>query len=294
MSDAGGIALDTIAAAIGDRLRPGTMPPRPEPGECLTWSAQGLSQRYFIKSGDTTVAPRLAAEAAGLAELALAGMPVPKVVANVSTDSGAFLVLEHLDLRALDRDSGRILGGLLATLHAQTAEAFGGSRNNFIGPTPQDNAPHRTWPHFFAHRRLAPQLALAATHGMDRATLSAGEQLAADLAGFFTGYQPRPSLLHGDLWGGNAGAVGAAGAVVYDPAAYYGDREADIAMTELFGGFPDSFYAAYREQAPLDAGYETCKQLYNLYHVLNHYALFGEAYLGQARRMIARLNAELR
>jgi fructosamine-3-kinase len=151
-----------------------------------------------------------------------------------------------------------------------------------------------SWPRFFAERRLRPQLALARSSGADRITLQDGDELCEKLAAFFVDGHPAPSLLHGDLWGGNAGMLSDGTPVVFDPACYYGDREADIAMSELFGGFPESFYAAYREAWPLDAGYETRKTLYNLYHILNHFNIFGAGYLGQARRMIARLQAELR
>ncbi|MFA5083044.1 MAG: fructosamine kinase family protein, partial [Hydrogenophilaceae bacterium] len=109
----------------------------------------------------------------------------------------------------------------------------------------------------------------------------------------FPGYRPVPSLLHGDLWGGNYGYASGE-PVLFDPAVYYGDREADLAMTELFGGFPASFYDAYREAWPLDDGYATRKTLYNLYHVLNHFNLFGGGYAGQAERMVGRLLAECR
>jgi protein-ribulosamine 3-kinase len=105
---------------------------------------------------------------------------------------------------------------------------------------------------------------------------------------------PAPSLLHGDLWTGNLGYLPDGTPAVFDPAVYYGDREADLAMSELFGGFGRDFYAAYRDAWPLDAGYGTRKTLYNLYHILNHLNLFGGGYLGQARAMIDRLLAEIR
>ena len=98
--------------------------------------------------------------------------------------------------------------------------------------------------------------------------------------------------MHGDLWGGNFAATGQDEPVIFDPAVYYGDREADIAMTELFGGFGPRFYAAYKEAWPLDPGYETRKLLYNLYHILNHFNLFGGGYAAQAEHMIDRLLAE--
>jgi fructosamine-3-kinase len=110
---------------------------------------------------------------------------------------------------------------------------------------------------------------------------------------FFPGSQPVPSLLHGDLWAGNYSFDSSAKPVVFDPAVYYGDRETDIAMTELFGGFPGAFYAAYHEAYPLAPEYETRKTLYNLYHILNHLNLFGGAYLRQAEQMMGKLLAEV-
>ena len=134
---------------------------------------------------------------------------------------------------------------------------------------------------------------MAARNGHGGAWRRRGEALCARLEGLFTGYQPFPSLLHGDLWGGNAGCTRDGAPVVFDPAVYYGDREADLAMTELFGGFSDRFYAAYREAFPLAAGYPQRRTLYNLYHVLNHLNLFGGGYRAQAERMIEQLLAEL-
>ncbi len=128
---------------------------------------------------------------------------------------------------------------------------------------------------------------------MERVLAERGEGLLQRLPALFLDYQPVASLLHGDFWGGNAGALPDGTPVIFDPAVHYGDRETDIAMAELFGGFPDSFYAAYREAWPLDSGYELRKPLYNLYHVLNHFNLFGTGYLGQARRMIDKLRSEL-
>ncbi|HEY9201212.1 MAG TPA: fructosamine kinase family protein, partial [Gammaproteobacteria bacterium] len=109
----------------------------------------------------------------------------------------------------------------------------------------------------------------------------------------FSDYQPQPSMLHGDLWGGNAAALADGTPVIFDPAFYYGDRETDIAMTTLFGGFSPAFYDAYNESWPLDAGYPSRKHLYNLYHLLNHLNLFGSGYLGQAIASAERVLAEI-
>jgi fructosamine-3-kinase len=255
----------------------------------------GAGQRYFLKCNETTALPMFQAEADGLAALhATAAIRVPQVITCGVTPGYAYLALEYLDLHGLDRQTGTALGHALAAMHRNTGTEFGWARDNFIGTTPQINTAHDSWPRFFAERRLAPQLTLAGTRGMDRSLLNLGAALTEKIAGFFFGYQPQPSLLHGDLWSGNAAALTDGLPVIYDPAVYCGDREADVAMAELFGGFPDTFYAAYREAWPLDPGYETRKTLYNLYHILNHFNLFGISYLGQAKRMIERLLAALK
>lgn len=251
--------------------------------------------RVFRKTAPAAELPRFEAEAAGLSALRATGsVRVPEVTAVGIVDGRACIDLEHLDLAGLDRSSGATLGRQLAELHRHTSERFGWQSDNWIGGTPQQNDGQREWPLFFARNRLLPQLKRAAGSGMERKLVELGEALAGRLAAFFVDYRPRPSLLHGDLWNGNASALPDGTPVIFDPAVHYGDREADLAMSELFGGFPESFYAAYRLAWPLDAGYETRKTLYNLYHVLNHFNLFGAGYLNQARRMIGTLLAELR
>jgi fructosamine-3-kinase len=183
------------------------------------------------------------------------------------------------------------LGRGLAALHANHAERFGWHRDNTIGSTPQPNAWSDSWLEFWRDRRLAQQLELAHRNGH---ALARGDALLAGLHQLLDGHEPRPSLLHGDLWGGNAGFTDGGEPVVYDPACYCGDREADLAMTELFGGFRPAFHAAYREAAPLAPGYPLRRDLYNLYHVLNHLNLFGGGYLRQAGSMIDRLLSEIR
>lgn len=249
----------------------------------------------FIKSAPAANLPRFEAEAAGLAALRAAGsVQVPEVRFCGLVDGTARIELDHLELSSLDRSSGSLLGRQLADLHRHAGERFGWATDNWIGGSPQRNGWRENWALFFAEFRLRPQLEWAAGHGMERRLVQSGESLAERLGAFFVDYQPQPSLLHGDLWGGNASALADGTPVIFDPAVYYGDREADLAMSELFGGFPESFYAAYREAWALDSGYETRKTLYNLYHVLNHFNLFGAGYLGQAQRMVEKLSAELR
>jgi fructosamine-3-kinase len=252
-------------------------------------------ERHFIKSGTAADYPRLQAEVDGLAALrATQTVRVPEVIECGCDQQRAWLVLERLELQSLDRAGGAALGRALAQMHRTRGPHFGWPTDNFIGLAPQQNTPEDSWPLFFARHRLLPQLARARQNGMERTLAEKGERIAEKVAAFFVGGHPAPSLLHGDLWSGNAGQLPDGTPTLFDPAVYYGDREADIAMAELFGGFPESFYAAYREAWPLSAGFETRKTLYNLYHMLNHFNLFGEGYLGQVRRMIERLTAELR
>jgi fructosamine-3-kinase len=177
-------------------------------------------------------------------------------------------------------------------MHRTARDHFGWDRDNTIGSTPQHNAPCGEWVTFWREHRLGFQLDLAARQGYGGRLQKLGERLLADLTGLID-HDPRPSLLHGDLWGGNIGYDREGNPVIFDPAVYYGDREADLAMTELFGGFGSGFYAAYEEAWPLDPGYSVRKTLYNLYHILNHLNLFGSGYLGQAQTMTERLLAEL-
>ena len=232
------------------------------------------------------------AEAAGLDEIARsATIRVPRPVCFGSSAGSSWLALEHISFRPAGRHGMRALGRGLARLHRVTAPQFGWDRDNTIGATPQVNAPGSGWIAFWREHRLGFQLDLAARNGHTGRLQQRGGQLLEKLPEFFTDYTPAPSLLHGDLWSGNAGFDESGDPVIYDPAVYYGDREADIAMTELFGGFSADFYSGYNAEFPLAAGYARRKDLYNLYHVLNHLNLFGGGYGTQAERMIDQLLA---
>jgi fructosamine-3-kinase len=247
----------------------------------------------FVKHGDASSLAMFQAEAAGLAELARArAVRVPEVQAVGEQYGTAFLALEWIDLTAGSANSETRLGELLAAQHRITQEKFGWHRDNTIGSTPQSNRATDDWVEFLREQRLMPQLALAKDNGAGADLLDAGQLLCERVADFFVSYRPAPSLLHGDLWGGNWGSDASGAPVLFDPAVYYGDREADLAMTRLFGGFGAPFYAAYNAAWPLEAGAETRVTLYNLYHVLNHFNLFGGGYLRQALGMIQRLLAE--
>ena len=266
-------------------------------GGCINqaWRISDGQQTFFVKVNAAARLPVFEAEAAGLAELAATGtVRVPVPLGHGVTDEYAWLMLEYLPLVNSGTQAMEKLGRSLAALHALPQKGFGWHRDNAIGATLQRNAYCNDWIQFWREQRLGFQLNLAARNGYTGALQQQGEQLLTRLDGLFVGHSPTPALLHGDLWSGNAGCTVEGQPVVFDPAVYQGDREADLAMTELFGGFAESFYAAYREALPLTTGYPQRRTLYNLYHILNHLNLFGGGYLTQAERMIAQLLAELR
>lgn len=266
-------------------------------GGCINTAMKitGGGREFFLKLNDSRRLDMFVAEAAGLRELAAAkAVRVPLPVCTGVSGAQAFIVLEYLDL---DGHAGAGVmarfGEQLAQLHNYTASQFGWHRNNTIGSTPQVNDWRSNWLDFWREQRLGYQLQLAATQGLAARVLRKGERLQENLSLFFNGYQAQASVLHGDLWSGNYGISRAGEPVIFDPAVYFGDREADLAMTELFGGFGREFYAAYNAAWPLDPGYRLRKALYNLYHILNHFNLFGGGYGAQAEGMIDRLLSEI-
>lgn len=264
-------------------------------GGCISRAMcfDGSTCSYFVKLNAIEHADMFAAEAEGLQELAWArAVRVPGLVCQGVEGDTAFLVCEWLNFSSGSGNAAMLLGRQLAQLHRCRQEDFGWRRDNTIGATPQINTPDPDWCDFWREHRLGFQLHLGAQNGLSSRLIDKGERLMAALDGLLAGHQPQASLLHGDLWGGNWAVDDAGAPVLFDPAVYYGDREADIAMTELFGGFPEAFYAAYRESWPLDDGYPLRRTLYNLYHILNHFNLFGGAYAAQAEAMMDRLLAE--
>ncbi|HEY8506894.1 MAG TPA: fructosamine kinase family protein, partial [Steroidobacteraceae bacterium] len=221
-----------------------------------------------------------------------AAVRVPRVRAHGATRQYAYLAREWIESKGRSSAAEAQLGRQLAAQHRFTAQQFGWHRDNTIGLTPQVNACARDWVEFFGERRLRYQLDLAAKNGYARLLEKPGERLLEALPELLRGHNPQPSLLHGDLWGGNWFATAGDVPVIFDPAVYYGDREADIAMTRLFGGFGAEFYRAYESVWPLPSGHQVRCDLYNLYHILNHANLFGGGYAQQARTMIDRLLAK--
>ena len=258
------------------------------------WRYETARGPLFVKTGTAGTADAFACEAAGLQVLARTNaVRVPKVVTCGTCDEGAYLALEWITLGTPTKASEALLGEQLAWQHRQTHARFGWDRDNTIGATPQPNTWSEQWVTFLRERRLLHQLGLAVAKGADARVVDRGRTLCELLDAFFSSYRPVPSLLHGDLWAGNWGTDDDGLPVIFDPAVYYGDRETDLAMTRLFGGFGREFYAAYAAAWPLASGAEARVALYNLYHVLNHFNLFGGGYLAQARTMLDKLLAEL-
>jgi fructosamine-3-kinase len=252
--------------------------PQPVSGGCIHRCyrvAEG-----FLKLNHARMADAFAAEADGLAALRAAGCTAPEPIEQGIDAGQAYLLMQWLELRP--RGDYAALGRMLARTHGSIGKRFGWRRENYIGSTPQRNRPAEDWKAFWREQRLEPQLELARRNGH---RIDIG-----DVCDVLDGHQPPPSLVHGDLWSGNVGFLEDGSPVLFDPAVYYGDREVDLAMTELFGGFPPAFYSAY---GPLPAGYEKRKHLYNLYHLLNHLNLFGGGYLAQVNATLGLLRRAL-
>ncbi len=248
------------------------------------------NQHYFVKLNRKSLLSMFEAEAEGLAELRKAGaICVPEPIGFGASDAYSWIVTEYIEFGRGDAKTQALFGHQFAEMHRFTADRFGWHRNNSIGSTPQINQWSDNWIEFYRIHRLGYQLELAARNGFTGLIQKGGERLMANLETYFGSYRPLPSLMHGDLWGGNHGVDTEGNPVIFDPAVYYGDREADLAMTSLFGGCSSTFYDAYDETWPLDEGYSVRKNLYNLYHILNHANLFGGGYAMQAEKMIEQL-----
>ena len=252
-------------------------------------------QEVFMKSNRISHADFFVTEAEGLRAIAsTATLRVPQVLAHgIDENEGfAFLLMEVVTGAPQQRDFWETFGHGLATMHLADTAAFvdggryGFTQDNYIGAGAQRNTPADSWITFFREHRLRPQMERAA-HYFDAHLRKKCESLLERLDEALT--EPvRPSLLHGDLWGGNFMTGPDGQAWLIDPAAYVGHAEADLAMTELFGGFHPRFYAAYEEVNPLQEGYDKRRDIYNLYHLLNHLNLFGSGYLGSVARIMER------
>ncbi|MGA7935013.1 MAG: fructosamine kinase family protein [Kovacikia sp.] len=264
-------------------------------GGCINsgYSLSDGRHTYFVKLNQAGQIAMFEAEAAGLQAMqATQSIRVPTPICWGAADADSYLVLEWIALGQGDSRSWEEMGRQLAAMHqASSGQGFGWERDNTIGSTPQINRWTQSWTEFWVECRINYQLQLAKRRGGHFP--NHGNLLAA-IPRLLAGYTPQPSLVHGDLWSGNAAIAQSGQPVIFDPATYYGDREVDLAMTELFGRFPPEFYRGYNEVFPLDVGYKRRKTLYNLYHMINHFNLFGGGYEAQANRMIEQVLAEMR
>ena len=261
----------------------------PISGGCINKALrlETTSGTYFVKKNHPSFLAAFEAESIALAQIAeTQTIRVPLPICYGSNEDDSYLVLEYIGMSSPRPNSQAEAGQRLAAMHRNCGEAFGWNKDNTIGATRQPNPYSNSWIEFYRDHRLQFQFELAAQGGQ---TFHNAEILLERIGDFFEGYQPEPSILHGDLWGGNIGYTQEGEPVIFDPATYYGDRETDLAFTEMFGGFGPDFYNAYESTWPRHSGNEIRKTLYNLYHYLNHHNLFGGGYANTAQSMINQL-----
>lgn len=245
------------------------------------------NRSFFVKWNDAGRYPGMfEAESKGLQLLRQAGaLYVPEVIGSGSTAQMAFILMEYIDPGRADGQFWHRFGTQLAQLHRHTTDRFGLDHDNYIGSLPQLNAQKDEWPDFFLTQRLEPQLKMARDAGLaDRSLSRSFQQLYNKLPDLFP--EEPPALLHGDLWSGNYLCSSKKQAVLIDPAVYYGHREMDLGMSQLFGGFDMAFYKAYDATWPLEQGWQQRLHLCNLYPLMVHVNLFGSGYLGQVNRIL--------
>ncbi|MCE0492517.1 fructosamine kinase family protein [Vibrio salinus] len=240
---------------------------------------------YFVKVNNKNAIDLFISEAENLNRLRQSDtISVPEVITYGTTKSHSFLTLKYSEISVLTNDDTCYLAGKqLAKLHLwDDQKEFGFDHDNFIGLTEQPNAWNKNWARFYSEQRIGWQLQLLKDKGIVLTDIS---DFVHHIYHILAGHNPKPSLLHGDLWSGNLGST-KSGPLFYDPACYWGDRECDIAMSRLFGHFPQSFYKGYNDIYPLPDSYQKRADVYNLYHILNHCNCFGGSYLSQAEKMI--------
>ncbi|QVL54605.1 MAG: fructosamine kinase family protein [Cyanobium sp. M30B3] len=291
------VSTPALAAWLASELDETLLGVAPVGGGCIhsSWCLRLASGRQlFAKTNSAERLPLLQAEVEGLRVLAAWAEPplrLPQPLALTTLEGQALLLLSWLDL-AHGSGAGagwRQLGESLARLHRASAGGNGGrgyglDHDNFIGLAPQRNGWTPDWAEFFRSERLEPQLAWAAAAGQ---ALTGAERLLALLPEWLNGHGPMPVLVHGDLWSGNAALLRGGDGALFDPSCHWADREVDLAMAELFGGFPPAFFAGYEAQWPLPQGYRERRPIYNLYHLLNHANLFGGGYWRRAQQCIS-------
>jgi fructosamine-3-kinase len=291
------ISANSLADALEELGYPVTAERSGVSGGCIANGQRlrfGDGRSLFVKSGRSLPSKMFAAEAAGLEAMNTAtrdfdGLTVPTPLA-IGTDEGVpFLLLEWIASASRNASFADNVGSGVALMHRTTSESgYGFYQDNFIGATAQPNRWCESWIEFFAEQRLRFQLELALRDGRLDSSLAGKIEWIIGRLDAFLPEPEAPSLVHGDLWGGNLMTDSTGGPVLIDPAVYYGHREVDIAMTRLFGGFSSRFYARYQESWPLEPGFEERVELYNLYHMLNHLNLFGGGYINSVRAIVSR------
>lgn len=243
---------------------------------------------FFLKYNDLAEEANFRAEVHGLLKLADAGsLAVPQPHGVGTTDAYAFLLMEFIPSGAKKGRFWQDFGAGLARIHRHQDSIFGLDRDNFIGRLPQSNRQHKLWADFFVDERLEPQLRLAEANGLAPVGLRGDfEQLYLRLPDLMP--EEPPSLLHGDLWSGNFMVNQRGNAAIFDPAVYFGHREAEIAFTQMFGGFSAEFYTSYQAAWPLQPGWEERVDLFNLYPLTVHLNLFGSGYLPEIQSVLGR------
>ncbi len=237
------------------------------------------NRSYFLKTNTSPEALHMfQTEAYGLELIAKTNtIKTPQVLGCGRLEDAAFLVLEYIASKSPSSEDFRLLGTQLAQLHQCTAEYFGLDRDNYIGRLPQSNTQHKTWTDFYTHERLVPQLELAKQTGLLTTSECPNPPIIKNrLQPYFENVTP--VLLHGDLWSGNYLISKTGAPYLIDPATYYGHNEVDIAMSQLFGGFGQSFYEAYFSVLPPDTYTSTRMEIYQLYYLLVHLNMFGRSY----------------
>ncbi|MBA6233559.1 MULTISPECIES: fructosamine kinase family protein [unclassified Colwellia] len=253
----------------------------------LAFQLSDEHHNYFVKIKDKNHFNYFESEAYALNQIdSLKQVTCPKVITLGNTRNKSFIVLNYIPFAKATEKHWHHFGAKLAMMHKCSSHGkFGWQHDNYIGDTLQPNNWRSNWKTFFAEQRVAWQLQLLSEKSIKLGDIDHIANICHDRLNH---HDVKPCLVHGDLWLGNLGFTDSA-SVIYDPACYYGDREVDIAMTELFGQLPYDFYQGYQDVFPLDKGYEQRKLIYNFYHILNHANLYGGIYIDQSRALLSRI-----
>ena len=250
-------------------------------------SIQTTGGKFFVKINSASRYPSMfETEAKGLALLEEKRViPIPHVVGFGEDDADTFLILNYIKAAPKESFFWENFAQKLAALHMNFGKYFGLDHDNYIGSLPQSNRQHNTWEEFFREERLEPQIIRAFNSGaIDRLLLNMFDRFFTRLSNLFP--KEPSSLIHGDLWGGNFMVNENGEAVIIDPAIYYGHREMDLGMSQLFGGFDKQFYTTYHKAFPLETGWQERVEYCNLYPLMVHVNLFGGGYAGSVKNII--------